>query len=454
MKWKALLLTVFITLSCVTPPPAPVVPEEEQDRPFVPVEPEAPEVSEEGPEVPEQPAEPEEPALPEVSEPELPEAVKPSLPETAVKKYLKQEEAGLSVYYVESPDGGYDFYADNDHFVPLYLYLEMKKLVNLTSSESLPLKEVLKPGVREQFLFSLRPQKKASYSFSSSYLFTEGDPSSVPDDYLYLLPYEHGKKYKLSQGYNGRVTHFGSNAFALDFTMDTGTPITAARGGVVVRVKEDSNRGGVGEQYAKYGNLIVIYHEDGTFGYYVHLKKNGALVNVGDKVDAGQLIGYSGNTGQSSGPHLHFSVNLPGEKGESQSIPTKFRNLDGSPFDPKAGQFYYAAHPGKSEFSVTFGRDLTDGDFNDHLAAVPKSNKLSSREEVVDDTYILYFRNGYDKEVTLDLTMKLNNMKSSKGNKIRLVLPPLSEVYACLIRPVIGDRPAGYALNMSYQYRE
>ena len=66
-------------------------------------------------------------------------------------------------------------------------------------------------------------------------------------------------------------------------------------------------------------------HSDGTFGNYAHLKYRGAAVKKGDFVEKGQLIGYSGNTGFSSGPHLHFSVLINRIDGSQTFIKTKFK---------------------------------------------------------------------------------------------------------------------------------
>ncbi len=96
----------------------------------------------------------------------------------------------------------------------------------------------------------------------------------------------------------------------IDFLVPIGTEILAARKGKVVDVKVDSNEGGFEEKYIgnKYLNFITIEHEKGEFSQYAHLKFNGACVKEGDKVKAGEVIGYSGNTGYTSTPHLHFHV--------------------------------------------------------------------------------------------------------------------------------------------------
>ncbi|MBK7561377.1 MAG: M23 family metallopeptidase [Chitinophagaceae bacterium] len=144
--------------------------------------------------------------------------------------------------------------------------------------------------------------------------------------YVYALPYEKGKTFRVIQGYFSRFTH--KERAALDFNMKRGTQITAAREGVVVRVKEDGDRGGLNKKYRPYGNNIVIQHSDGTRAGYWHLQKEGGLVTVGDTVKKGQLIGLSGKTGYAATPHLHFLV-WRSAGGQWQQIATRFETSKG-----------------------------------------------------------------------------------------------------------------------------
>jgi len=151
----------------------------------------------------------------------------------------------------------------------------------------------------------------------------------IKDDssYVYDLPFEAGKKYLMIQGYFSHFSH--KERAALDFKMKRGTKICAAREGVVVRVKEDGDRGGWNKKYRPYGNNIVIEHADGSRAGYWHLQKDGALVNVGDTVTKGQVIGLSGKTGYAALPHLHFLVwSFDGSR-QWQQVPTHFRTSTG-----------------------------------------------------------------------------------------------------------------------------
>lgn len=130
------------------------------------------------------------------------------------------------------------------------------------------------------------------------------------EDSMHILPYSAGETYKVGQG-NCVPVAAGSHAkgtraeFAYDILMPIGTSLVATREGVVIYVEEGfvDGTGVPGEE-----NTIVIQHIDGTVSNYGHLTTLGALVEVGDWVDQGDLIGMSGHSGASSDPHLHYEV--------------------------------------------------------------------------------------------------------------------------------------------------
>jgi murein DD-endopeptidase MepM/ murein hydrolase activator NlpD len=124
--------------------------------------------------------------------------------------------------------------------------------------------------------------------------------------HVYSLPYKTGSSEFFVQGSNSKMSH--KSTLAYDFKMKEGTGIYAARSGTVTDFRETSDKGGLAPEMLTEGNYIFIEHDDGSVAAYWHLKKEGVLVNLNDKISAGQLIGLSGNTGYSAFPHLHFQV--------------------------------------------------------------------------------------------------------------------------------------------------
>ena len=146
------------------------------------------------------------------------------------------------------------------------------------------------------------------------------------------LPFQYGFNIAASQTSNGFVSHNAGMLNAVDFPTPENTTIVAAISGIIVQVVENHSTGCPTSACQNESNFIVIDHGDSTFAMYAHLTVNGSLVEVGDSVDAGQNIALSGNTGWSTGPHLHFEIkDLTGN-----SMPLlfyEFENISGgSPF--------------------------------------------------------------------------------------------------------------------------
>ena len=142
----------------------------------------------------------------------------------------------------------------------------------------------------------------------------------------YQRPLKPAAEYPLVQGVNGRYSHQGASRYAYDFAAPVGTSVYAARAGTVLNLKQDFTRGGPDPSLARYANYISILHADGTTGEYYHLKPDGVVVVLGQSVKAGQHIGFTGNTGFSSLPHLHFAVYRALPDGAYESVPIRFNN--------------------------------------------------------------------------------------------------------------------------------
>ena len=159
--------------------------------------------------------------------------------------------------------------------------------------------------------------------------------------YIYTLPFEHKKKVFLVQGYESMFSHKGEKA--LDFKVKNGTKVYAARAGIVTAARKDSDKRGLKTKNLSDGNYIFIQHDDGSEANYWHFKKDGVLVNVGDTVQTGQLIGYSGNTGFSAFPHLHFEVRGYNTAGKYEQLPPRFYTRQGVVY-LRPGKFYRTLH--------------------------------------------------------------------------------------------------------------
>jgi hypothetical protein len=150
-----------------------------------------------------------------------------------------------------------------------------------------------------------------------------GDVCLPADVVVVRIPLRAGVRAVVGQGMHGGFSHNGASVHALDFPLELGTTIVAARDGIVVDVREDSNTGCGDASCARDGNYVLVDHGDGTYGSYYHLQLDGALVDVGDRVCAGEDIALSGNTGWSTGPHLHFQV----QDAFGYSLPLYFEEL-------------------------------------------------------------------------------------------------------------------------------
>ncbi|ORT58998.1 M23 family metallopeptidase [Streptomyces sp. CB03238] len=127
--------------------------------------------------------------------------------------------------------------------------------------------------------------------------------------------------YTLTASFNQGGSMWSHKHSGQDFAVPVGTVVKAAHSGVVV--KAGPNGGGDGPAY---GNAIVVKHANGTYSQYAHLSK--INVHIGETVKTGETIARSGNTGNSSGPHLHFEIRTTPNYGSALN-PAKFLRSEG-----------------------------------------------------------------------------------------------------------------------------
>lgn len=152
----------------------------------------------------------------------------------------------------------------------------------------------------------------------------------------YALPFENSESFQVSQGFQGRFSHQNlANQYAIDIAMPVDTPILAARSGQVMDIEADFFSGGTRDYYLDRANQVRVLHEDGSMAIYAHLAFESIQVFKGQSIHQGQLIAHSGNTGFSSGPHLHFVIQV-NTGTHIESIPFLFQTPSG-PITPQAG---------------------------------------------------------------------------------------------------------------------
>lgn len=214
-------------------------------------------------------------------------------------------------------------------------------LVSMKSSVPLPCTVTVPAGKTVEAFLLTASGPNWSFNYTNNY--TVGAYNVKHDDSaLYSLPYAAGSSFKVTQGYHGTFSHTGPDEFATDWKMPVGTPVLAAREGVVVSVKDQFEKGGANRKFEDCANMIVIQHIDGTMAHYCHLSPRSAKVRLGQKVRAGDLLAASGNTGFTSGPHLHFAVFKARNGYGRETIPVKFRTAEGDGLTLTSGNTYRA----------------------------------------------------------------------------------------------------------------
>jgi murein DD-endopeptidase MepM/ murein hydrolase activator NlpD len=127
---------------------------------------------------------------------------------------------------------------------------------------------------------------------------------------LYRLPWADGLTFMFTQVPGGRITtHFTkATRYAVDIAMPPGVPIVAAREGTVEALEARHGAAPDEEPLTYEGNFVRVRHADGTAAIYAHLSYRAVVIAIGERVHTGQLLGYSGGSGDVQEAHLHFAV--------------------------------------------------------------------------------------------------------------------------------------------------
>ena len=228
----------------------------------------------------------------------------------------------------------------NHYHGPAEIELTVSEARNARAQPPLPARFVL-PGNRETGLVTFRAANPAeAFSYRLAYALVPGAPADrLPEDLDFYPPFARGETFPISQGMDDGLTHAdAANRYAVDIVMPLGTPVLAARGGLVMEMEDGfADNGEKHERYLDRANFVRVHHDDGTMAVYAHLRQHSVRVRPGMKIPAGHWIGDSGNSGYSSGPHLHFVVQM--NIGMAlESLPMRFRRPDGGVMDPDRAQ--------------------------------------------------------------------------------------------------------------------
>lgn len=198
----------------------------------------------------------------------------------------------------------------NDYAGPIEVEVDFAEAKNAQAMPKFPSRFIIPPGTSESMFELGAVTESEAWSITLKYRYALGRPLEKYDsNEFFYPPIAPDASFPITQAFGGSFSHQDEqNKYAVDIAMPEGTPVYAARSGIVMEVADDFFKGGVNKVYSNEANSIRILHDDGSMAVYAHMELEKAQVHAGLKVAAGQLIGYSGNTGFTSGPHLHFAV--------------------------------------------------------------------------------------------------------------------------------------------------
>lgn len=233
-----------------------------------------------------------------------------------------------------------EFVAHNEFYAPVEVRLKFVEITGVSyPNPDQVLRWVIDPR-SDQLLLDLEVLQKVDAPYVEyRFEYMPGDPTAAHQaDEGYQAPFSAGRDFPITQAFPDAITHQTlDSVYAVDIAMPVGTDVLAARDGIVFDVTSDNYRGGLDlSRDGESANIIRVLHDDGTFSLYAHLNWNSIRVQPGDRVRTGQYIADSGNTGFTSGPHLHFAVQR--NSGLTvESIPVVFKGPNSASVVPATG---------------------------------------------------------------------------------------------------------------------
>lgn len=230
----------------------------------------------------------------------------------------------FSIESEKEGEDGHRIVARNNGPAPISVMISLAESRNIKADRPFPIFAVVPPDGGTLYLAHLRPATTGiGYSFSTRSSWMLGDFNARQStDAIYRLPYRDGMTFRFTQAPGGPVrTHLTPESeHAVDIAMPEGTPVVAAREGLVIDIEANQLHPAQNPGMMVKANMVRIRHVDGTIAVYAHLASGGVHVYPGQRVATGTQIGLAGSTGHSSGPHLHFAVQTVVKTGDGLAM--------------------------------------------------------------------------------------------------------------------------------------
>ena len=248
--------------------------------------------------------------------------------EEKIERRFEKPEVRL---FQQGRSDGVALIAQNTYYGPVQIAFRLKPIENVSLQTKRSGLTTLPPRSQTELVVVGKSVENIDLRFDSEFQFIPGEPGvQHQPDQPYRLPYALSTSVRVSQAYPVIKTHSDpASQYAIDFVMPIGTDVFAAREGVVIEVASDFFEAGTDyEVDGPRANVVRVLHDDGTMALYVHLNWNTIRVVPGQRVRRGEYLADSGNTGFTTGPHLHFVVQR-NEGGALVAVPVEFASPTG-----------------------------------------------------------------------------------------------------------------------------